>query len=107
MADPTASPDPGTGTGVGPSRTSTASYPGTPRWVKVFGIVTAVLVLLVAILLITGVGGGHGPGRHEPSGDNPGGPASPSSVTEDSEGHTPPSTHTPPSPVTEDSAERR
>jgi hypothetical protein len=36
-------------------------YPGTPRWVKVFGIIGAVVVLLFAILL---AGGHHGPGRH-------------------------------------------
>ncbi len=38
---------------------------GTPRWVKVFGIVSVVLVLTVAILLLTG-GGNHGPSRHQP-----------------------------------------
>jgi hypothetical protein len=40
----------------------------TPRWVKIVGIVALVLVLLVGILLLTGVGGPHGPGRHLPSG---------------------------------------
>jgi hypothetical protein len=35
------------------------SYPGTPRWVKVFGIIVIVLVLLVVIMLLTG----HGPDR--------------------------------------------
>jgi hypothetical protein len=53
-------------------------YPGTPRWVKVSGIIVVVLVLLVGIVLVTGVGGAHGPGRHMPSGDTP-----PSGVTED------------------------
>ena len=43
-------------------------YPGTPRWVKVFGIIGLVLVLLVVIIMFTGVGGKHGPGRHIPSG---------------------------------------
>ena len=43
-------------------------YPGTPRWVKVFGIVVLVLVLLVVVVMATGVGGRHGPGRHMPSG---------------------------------------
>jgi uncharacterized cupredoxin-like copper-binding protein len=38
--------------------------PGIPRWVKVFGIIALVLVVLV-ILMLTGVfGEGHGPGRH-------------------------------------------
>ena len=40
--------------------------PGTPRWVKVFGIVALVLLLLMAIAFITGLGGEHGPGRHLP-----------------------------------------
>jgi ABC-type transporter Mla subunit MlaD len=39
-------------------------YPGTPRWVKVFGIIAIVVVLLFVIMLLTG----HGPGRHTPSG---------------------------------------
>ena len=43
-------------------------YPGTPRWVKVSGIIVIVLVLLVVIIMVTGVGGEHGPGRHLPSG---------------------------------------
>ena len=43
---------------------SSASAPGTPRWVKVFGIVVVLVVLLVVVLLLTGGGGGHGPGRH-------------------------------------------
>ena len=82
MADPSLSPDTGTNTGtntgLAPSRTSTAGYPGTPRWVKVSGIVVLVLVLLVVIVMVAG-GGQHGPGRHLPSG-SPGGPG----------GHTPP-----------------
>ena len=53
-------------------------YPGTPRWVKVFGIIALVLALLVGIMLLAG--GEHGPGRHIP----------PASVTED---HTPPIEH--------------
>ena len=40
-------------------------YPSTPRWVKVFGIIAIVVVLLVVFMLLTG----HGPGRHTPSGD--------------------------------------
>lgn len=37
-------------------------YPGTPRWVKVFGIIAAAVILLFVILLHTR--GPHGPGRH-------------------------------------------
>ncbi len=44
----------------------------TPRWVKILGIIVIVLVLLVGTLMLAGVGGDHGPGRHRPSGD-PGG----------------------------------
>ena len=43
-------------------------YPGMPRWVKVSGIVTLVLVVLVVIVMLA-TGGNHGPGRHLPSGD--------------------------------------
>ncbi len=42
-------------------------YPGTPRWVKVFGIVVLVLVVLIVVMMATGVGGKHGPGRHMPA----------------------------------------
>jgi hypothetical protein len=43
------------------------SPPSTPRWVKVFGIIALVLVLLFVISLLAGVR--HGPGLHTPSGD--------------------------------------
>jgi hypothetical protein len=58
-------------------------YPGTPHWVKVFGIIGLVLVLLVVIMMIIGPGD-HGPGRHAPSGGGLGGHTPPSSVTEHS-----------------------
>jgi hypothetical protein len=70
--------DTGDDTGTGPDRESTT---GTPRWVKVFGIIALVLVLLFVILLVTG-GGSHGPGRHTASGDAGGQTPSHSSVTE-------------------------
>ena len=57
-------------------------YPGTPRWVKVFGIVVIVVVLLLVVMLLTG----HDPGRHTSSGDD-GGRVLPSSVMGD---HAPP-----------------
>ena len=53
----------------------------TPRWVKIVGIIALVVVLLVAILMLTGVGGDHGPGRHMPSGDA--GDRPPSGITGD------------------------
>jgi hypothetical protein len=58
-------------------------YPGTPRWVKVFGII-AIVVLVLVVVIVTfgpGPGGGHGPGRHTPSG-GAGGQLPPSSFTE-------------------------
>ena len=63
---------------LGPDRASTT---GTPRWVKLLGIVVLVLILVVGIMLLTGVGGNHGPGRHMPSGAA--GATPPSSVTVD------------------------
>jgi hypothetical protein len=60
-------------------------YPGTPRWVKVFGIIVIVVVLLVVVIMFIG-GGEHGPGRHTSFGDS-GGQIPPSSVMED---HAPP-----------------
>ena len=61
MADQSPSPD-----------ASVPRYPGTPRWVKVSGIVVLVLVLLVVGVLVVG-GGQHGPMRHTPSGAPGGG----------------------------------
>ncbi len=64
-----------------PAWDRTESTTGTPRWVKVFSMIAAVLVLLVLIMMFAG-GGRHGPGRHTPSGDV-GGRTPPASVTED------------------------
>jgi len=43
------------------------AYPGTPRWVRVFGIIALAVVLLLVIMMLTGGDGGHGPGRNKPS----------------------------------------
>jgi hypothetical protein len=59
MAYPPPDSDTGDETGVEPGR---GSPTGTPRWVKVFGIIVIVAVVLLIILLL--IGGGHGPGRH-------------------------------------------
>lgn len=40
---------------------------GTPRWVKIFGLIGLAVVVLFVVLLVFG-GGGHGPGRHGGSG---------------------------------------
>jgi hypothetical protein len=63
MADPARSRDPDEDAGVTADR---GSPPGMPRWVKVSGIIVAVLVLLLLMLLIAG--GGHRPRPHA-SGD--------------------------------------
>jgi hypothetical protein len=47
----------------GEPATPTSGSSGTPRWVKVFLAVAAVLVVLaIAVALVSG--GEHGPGRH-------------------------------------------
>jgi len=75
MADPPPYPDPNGDTGVGSGRGSTTS---TPRWVKVFGIIALVVVLLFVISLLAGVR--HGPGLHTPSSGS-GGQTMPTMVT--------------------------
>jgi hypothetical protein len=55
-ADPPRSADAEEGTAHGAST-------GTPRWVKVFGVILVVVVVLVVVLLVLG---GHGPSRHAP-----------------------------------------
>ena len=47
------------------------AYPGTPRWVKVSGIIVLVLVLLAVVIMVTGVGGQHGPWRLTGDADTP------------------------------------
>lgn len=39
-------------------------YPGAPRWVKVFGIVVFIVLLLFIGLMHSRGRGRHGPGRH-------------------------------------------
>jgi hypothetical protein len=67
MADPR-QPRP---TGAGADAGDHPPYPGMPRWVKVSGIIVIALALLIALILATGVGGDHGPGRHGGGGDTP------------------------------------
>ena len=52
MADPPRYPNTDNDTGAGPDRESAT---GTPRWVKVFGIIVFIVVLLFVILIFTGV----------------------------------------------------
>ena len=42
------------------------SVTSTPRWVKVFGVIVIILILIVGVMLL---GGGHGPGAHLSSDD--------------------------------------
>ena len=58
MADQPSSPERDGSADHGPTA-------GPPRWVKVTGIITLVLVVLVLIALLAG--GNHGPGRHQSS----------------------------------------
>lgn len=51
---------------------------GTPGWVKAFGIIGLVPVLLFGVLQLVG-GGNHGPSRHSPSSDL--GDTPPTSIT--------------------------
>ena len=39
-------------------------YPGTPRWVKVFGAIIVFVLILAALLMHLRGPGGHGPRRH-------------------------------------------
>ena len=45
-------------------------YPGTPRWVKLSAIIVGALILIVVVVLVTGLGGRHGPGRHKPTAES-------------------------------------
>jgi len=48
-------------------RSATDPRAAMPRWVKVFAVVLAILVLLAVAMFLIG-GGEHGPGRHTTSG---------------------------------------
>lgn len=64
MTEPPHRPEPGDDSGV---RYDDESAVGIPRWVKVAGIIVAVLALLVVLVMLVG-GGGHGPRRHGSAG---------------------------------------
>ena len=78
MADLSPYPDTGDETGAEPDR---GSPPGTPLWVRVFGIIALVVILLFVILLSTR-GPHRGPSRHTGSG-GPDGRTVPAVVMED------------------------
>ena len=54
-----------------PDPVSVPPHPGTPRWIKVFGILAGLLFLFVLYSILTG-GGGHGPSRHGSPGEGGG-----------------------------------
>jgi hypothetical protein len=54
---------------------------GTPTWVKVFGIITLVVIALIVVLLVAGRGGGHGPGRHIGDSGSPSHTGPPAGIT--------------------------
>ncbi len=58
--------DTGDDTGVEFGRGASTSR---PRWVKVFGVIALVLVVMFLLLRAGVFGGEHGPGRHTPAGD--------------------------------------
>jgi hypothetical protein len=64
MTDPPRPPEASDDSGM---RYDGESSTGMPRWVKLVGIIVAVLALLVVVMLL--IGGGHGPRRHTLSGD--------------------------------------
>ncbi len=78
--------DPGVGPGRGSTVGSQSVVTSAPLWVKVFGIIAIVLVLLFVILLFTG--GEHGPRRHFPPEVNSG-----NTTSEEDGGHRPPTEH--------------
>ncbi len=59
-------------------RPNRGSTDGPPRWVKIFGVIAFVVVVLFVLVVLIG-GGEHGPGRHTPGGgsDMPGGHTGP------------------------------
>ena len=66
MTDPASSVNTADDIDARSERRSTTSYPGTPHWVKVGGIV-ALLMLVLVVLVMVMAGGDHGPMRHIPS----------------------------------------
>lgn len=93
LSSPPPSADTGGGVGGGVNSGPTTHA---PRWMKMAGILTGFLVVLVVLATVAS-GGNHGPGRHVPAGDSdPAGRVPPASVIDrpvppsDPGGHTPP-----------------
>ena len=70
MADSPPRPDPDRDTADALRQAPGAgTRPGTPRWVKLFGVIALLLLVLAVVMLVAG-GGNHGPGRHSGAGGN-------------------------------------
>jgi hypothetical protein len=83
MTDHRTGPDAGNGTTSVPA---SSAHPGLPRWVKVSGIVVAILAAVVVVIMLV-VGGEHGPGRHGGVGSHAAEPLAPHiAVPQTSEG---------------------
>jgi hypothetical protein len=67
MADPVSPANTAEDVDARPARASGKSYPGTPLWVKVSGIVALVVIVLLMLVMFV-IGGDHGPLRHIPAG---------------------------------------
>ena len=62
MNGPSPPNDPRNEAGGTSDRRLTAVYPGTPRWVKIAGVIAILVVTLVGLMHVTGVApGGHAP----------------------------------------------
>jgi hypothetical protein len=83
MTDPSRYPDSDDVEDAEPPPEQSSSR-GMPRWVKVTGLIAAVLVVIFVAAQLLGVGGDHGPRRH--GGDD----APPAGATENDGDHTPP-----------------
>ena len=46
------------------SRSNDPTTYSTPKWVKTASIVAAVVVVVLIFVMLTGIGGSHGPWRH-------------------------------------------
>jgi hypothetical protein len=70
MPDPTPRPETSRDAGNDAhATTQRGETAGAPRWVVAFGIIMIILALLLGVMLLTGLGGEHGPRRHMSSSD--------------------------------------
>jgi hypothetical protein len=70
MADPVSPANTAEDVDARPGRAPGRAYPGAPLWVRVSGIITLLLTVLMILVMFI-IGGDHGPMRHIPSGSAP------------------------------------